>query len=116
MSETELSRSIQRAMKQLSIWCIRVQAGVHRVKGGMLYCAEPGTPDLCLPGLGWLEIKTQEGELSPFQVAWHDRAARMNVNVAVVRSVEQAVRVVRQWQAERALRSGQQPPLCAGKR
>lgn len=98
MSETELSRSIQRALKSLGIWVIRVQAGVHRVTGGVLHCAEPGTPDLCLPGLGWLEVKTTEGEPSPDQVAWHNRAARLGVNVAVVRSVEAAVRIAREWQ------------------
>jgi len=100
VSETQLSRSIQVALRQLGIWCIRVQAGIHRVRGGTLHCAERGTPDLCLPGLGWLEVKTEEGEPSPDQLAWHSRAAREGVRVAVVRSVEQAVRIVREWQAE----------------
>jgi hypothetical protein len=103
MSETQLSKGIQLALKQLDVWVIRVQAGTHRVRGGMLHCAEPGTPDLCLPGLGaWLEVKTDAGELSPFQVAWHARASRMGVNVAVVRSVSDAVRVVREWQEQRS--------------
>jgi hypothetical protein len=116
MSETDLSRSIRLALATLGIWVIRVQSGTHRVRGGTLHCAEPGTPDLCLPGLGWLEVKTQGGALEASQVAWHQRATREGVNVAVVRSVEQAVRVVREWKAERGLRSGQQPPLCAEKR
>lgn len=69
----------------------------------MMQLAEPGTPDLCLPALGaWLEIKTARGSLLPSQVMWHRRAEREGVRVAVVRSVEQAVRVVREWQADAA--------------
>ena len=115
VSETKISRAIQRALKQLGIWVIRVQAGTHRVRGGMLHCAEPGTPDLHLPGLGWLEVKTKAGEPSPFQLAWHDRAAQNHVRVAVVRSVSEAVSTVREWQAERGPLSAprQQPPPCA---
>lgn len=105
ISETELSRAIQLALKQLGVWVIRVQAGVIPALYGTtcryIHCAEPGTPDLCLPSLGaWLEVKTRDGEPSPQQLAWHARAAREGVRVAVVRSVEQAVRVVREWQAE----------------
>jgi hypothetical protein len=120
MSETDLSRSIRLALATLGVWVIRVQAGTIPALYGAtrryIHCAAPGTPDLCLPALGWLEVKTDAGEPSPVQLAWHTRAAREGVRVAVVRSVEQAVRVVREWQAERGLRSGQQPPLCARKR
>ena len=101
MSETDLSRSVRLALATLGVWVIRVQAGIHRVRGGTLHCAEPGTPDLCLPALGFLEVKTDAGELSPVQLAWHARAAREGVRVAVVRSAAEAVRVVREWQAER---------------
>lgn len=101
MSETDLSLSIRKALTSLGIWVIRVQAGMHRVTGGMLHCAEPGTPDLCLPALGWIEVKTQTGEPSPFQLAWHARAAREGIRVAVVRSVSEAVTIARLWQAER---------------
>ena len=105
MSETALSRSIRLALSALGVWVIRVQSGVlavaytptriHRV-----HCAEPGTPDLCLPALGWLEVKTARGEPSRVQLAWHNRAAREGVRVAVVRSVSEAVAVARKWQAE----------------
>ncbi len=106
MSETQLSRAIVVALKALGVWTIRVQSGVIPALYGTtrryIHCAEPGTPDLCLPGLGFIEVKTDAGELSPFQLAWHARAAREGVNVAVVRSVSDAVRVVRQWQEEKA--------------
>lgn len=102
MTETDLSRSIRKALAQLGVWCIRVQAGTIplSIAGGARYIhgAEPGTPDLCLPALGWLEVKAAKGKLAPSQAVWHARAAREGVRVAVVRSVEQAVRVVRGWQ------------------
>jgi hypothetical protein len=99
MSETDLSRSIRLALAVLGVWVIRVQAGIHRVRGGTLHCAESGTPDLMLPALGaWLEVKTQGGALEASQVAWHQRATREGVRVAVVRSVAEAVSAVREWQ------------------
>jgi hypothetical protein len=100
LSETDLSRDIQRALAQLGVWCIRVQSGQHRVRGGVLHCAEPGTPDLLLPALnGWLEVKTQDGALEASQVAWHQRATREGVRVAVVRSVSEAIATAQQWRA-----------------
>lgn len=101
MSETELSRSIRRALTQLGVWCIRVQAGVLPLSIGgaarYIHGAEPGTPDLCLPAIGWLEVKTAKGKLVPSQVVWHARAKREGVRVAVVRSVGEAVTTVRGW-------------------
>lgn len=105
MAETQLSRSIQKELTKLGIWWIRIQSGTHRVRGGMLHCAEPGTPDLCLPALGWLEIKLPGSEPSSVQLSWHSRAVREGLRVAVVRSVGEAVAVARRWEAE--ARSGQ---------
>lgn len=102
MSETALSRSIRKALATLGVWCIRVQASSVSVR---VHGAEPGTPDLWTP-LGWLEVKTLAGELLPSQVAWHLRAAREGVRVATVRSVEQAVRAVREWRALEGARNG----------
>lgn len=104
MSETGLSRMIRAGLAAIGVWAIRVQSGMLRVAAGprtyIVKLAEAGTPDLCLPALGWLEVKTQDGALSPSQVAWHARAAREGVRVAVVRSVGEAVAVARSWQAE----------------
>jgi hypothetical protein len=102
MSETDLSRSIRQALAAMGVWVIRVQAGQHRVRGGVLQCAEPGTPDLCLPALSaWFEVKTPKGALEASQVAWHQRATREGVKVAVVRSVSEAVTTVQEWQGNR---------------
>jgi hypothetical protein len=66
--------------------------------GRYMHCAEPGTPDLCLPALGaWLEVKTPRGRLSKEQRDWHAKAAKHGVPVATVRSVSEAVKVVRMW-------------------
>lgn len=92
-SETALSHCIRDALGGLGVWVIRVQAGKHRVKGGVLHCAEPGTPDLFCPALNlWLEVKLPEGKPLPTQIAWHARAGREGVAVVVVRSVADAVR------------------------
>jgi hypothetical protein len=95
VSETDLSRDIQRSLGKLGIWCIRVHAGKVRVARGWMQLAEPGTPDLHCPALAlWLEVKTQGGALEASQVAWHQRATREGVKVAVVRSVSDAISAV----------------------
>ena len=60
--------------------------------------ASSGTPDLWWAyrgHSGWLEVKTTAGELSHEQERWHSRARQQGVRVYIVRSVEQAIRVVR---------------------
>lgn len=99
MSETDLSRSIRDALAKLGVWCIRSGVSIKRGHGGT-NSGEPGQPDLCLPALGWLESKVGKGEPSTVQLAWHSRAQREGVNVAVVRSVADAIRVVAEWRGK----------------
>jgi hypothetical protein len=100
-SETELQRSVMKALRSLGIWCIRVHAGhMQGIRGGYMQGAEAGTPDLCLPALGFLEVKLPGGKVNEDQAKWHARAEREGVRVAVVRSTADAVRVVRSWRAE----------------
>lgn len=58
-----------------------------------------GTPDLLVMLQGdryvWIELKTDAGKLSPKQEQWHVRAWKRGHSVAVCRSVEEALRVVR---------------------
>ena len=96
MSETALSKAIKQGLEAAGYWVLRIQAGQHRVKGGVLHCAEAGTPDLFLPALNlWLEVKLPKGPTKPSQVAWHARAAKEGVTVVVVRSLADAVEAVR---------------------
>lgn len=101
MSETDLSRSIRRALTALGFWCIRVQSGTLPVQYGArvhyVHCAEPGTPDLILPALGWMEVKTTDGKLEASQLAWHRRAADEGIRVETVRSVSAAVSTATRW-------------------
>jgi hypothetical protein len=62
----------------------------------------PGAPDLlcevCRAGVWlavWLEVKTATGRLRPEQVRWHEAARAEGRHVAVVRSVGDALEVVR---------------------
>jgi hypothetical protein len=96
MTETALSRSIRSALESIGVWCERIQAGQHRVRGGVLHCASPGTPDLYCPALNlWLEVKTKTGGLEASQELWFARAEREGVAVVVVRSVAEALDAVR---------------------
>lgn len=58
-----------------------------------------GSPDLpfIVDGdrAGWLELKTEDGRLSPDQVVWHQAARRRGMFVEVVRAVDEAVDAVR---------------------
>lgn len=97
--ETKLSKSIQDALKRLKFWCIRVQCGIVPLgRGRFMHLAESGTPDIWTP-FGWLEVK-DKSELSPAQIAWHDKAKEHNVRVAVVRSPQEAIDTVIKWKRE----------------
>lgn len=97
MKETELSKAIRDALDVLGVWHIRIQSGAIRVGQRFIKMGEPGVPDICLPALGWLEVKTKTGKVSDAQKAWHLRAAKENVKVAVVRSVKEAIDAVMSW-------------------
>lgn len=101
MTETELSKQIRKALEKSGVWVIRVQ-----VKGGYgrrsVATGEPGLPDLCLPELGWLEVKLPGGELSPAQAAWHARAASSGINVAIASTPIEALTIASIWKAARA--------------
>ncbi len=98
MSETDISRAIREALKKMGVWVVRLQSSGRRGPRSVA-TGEPGFPDLWTP-YGLLEVKTEKGKLSPEQELWHSRAKAEGVNVATVRSVEEACRVVEQWRAE----------------
>ena len=100
ITETELSKRIAMALDVVGIWCIRIPAAQLRLGRRAIHVAEPGTPDLCLPSLGWLEVKTVAGRVSSEQQRWHDRARRLGVRVAVVRNVRDAVRTALEWRSD----------------
>ncbi len=94
-SETELSHAIQSGLKQGGFHVERIQTGKHRVKGGWLQCASPGTPDLYVLGFGWLEVKMPGEKPNEDQEAWHRRARLAGDRVEVVSSLAEALRIVR---------------------
>ncbi|HEY3234310.1 MAG TPA: VRR-NUC domain-containing protein [Polyangiaceae bacterium] len=100
MSETELSLGVAHVLERLGCIVIRVHSGQVRVGGGYMQCAPSGTPDrlVLMPGgrSCWLEIKEKHGKISIDQKIWMDRAARLGHRVAVVRSVSEAVDVIKE--------------------
>jgi hypothetical protein len=79
-------------LEKLGFWSIRINAG----RRGGVRMAPKGTPDiLVLQPYVWLELKLKDGELRPEQVAFFERAKREGVPCAVVRSLQEAISVVR---------------------
>lgn len=99
-SETDLQRAIMKSLKRIGIRCIRINSGSFHGSGGHVHGAPPGTPDLCLPALGWFEIKLPGGKLRDDQKKWHAQAEREGVRVAVVSSTADAIRTARLWRSE----------------
>lgn len=97
LSETQISRGIQDAIEAMGLIVERLQSGTATgLRGGRMRLASPGTPDLFVAVGGglFLECKTPTGKLSENQLRWHRIARAHGVRVEVVRSVEDAVRVV----------------------
>lgn len=68
-----------------------------------------GLPDLAIVhdgSLFWLELKSADGRLSAAQLAMHARLRDAGCEVAVVRSVEEAVRALAAWNIPTRLAGG----------
>lgn len=99
--ETILQAQIIKALKTVGVWVIRTQVKGRR-SARSVATGEPGMPDLYLPGLGHLEVKYGEkSTCNDDQLAWHARARDAGVNVAVVRSAADAVRIVQLWRRQK---------------
>lgn len=97
MSETDLQQHIKRGLEKLGYWVIRTP--VSKKRGWKsVNAGEPGMPDLCLPALGWGEVKLPGNDLDPDQVEWHARAHLHGIRTGVWHSLEEALRDVRAWE------------------
>lgn len=94
--ETQLARAVVEAVEALGVPIIRIQSGKVPLRGRWMHLAPRGTPDFWTP-LGWLEIKTNDGELSEAQKLWKSQAEHWGVRVATIRDAQTAVTVVGQW-------------------
>lgn len=79
-------------------------AGEYRpaVTGGRLKAlgTKPGWPDIILVKDGHLyglELKTEDGRLSPAQVAAHEALAAAGATVAVAHGLDAAIAILRNW-------------------
>jgi hypothetical protein len=97
VSETALQRAIVKALETAGVWVIRTGVSSKRGSRGTT-SGEVGLPDLCLPGLGWLEVKLPGGKLSPGQAAWHAKAGTRGIRVEVASTVLEALQIVTLWQ------------------
>lgn len=92
MSETDLQRSILDGLEKLGFWAMRINSG----RRGGVKMAPKGTPDiLVLQPYVWLEVKLPVSSVNPDQIAFSERAKREGVPCAVVRSLLEAISVVR---------------------
>jgi hypothetical protein len=98
-TETQISRQIGKALDKLGIKHIRIQSGTLPMSSGsrFVHCAEPGTPDRVLPGLGWIEVKKPGGKLSDAQRRWKAWAEANGVNYIAVDNVADGVAAALVW-------------------
>lgn len=106
MSETDLVSAVLRALSlEPGITAWRNNVGEARVHGAHVrYGLGVGSADII--GLLWgsgrffaLECKTERGKLRVEQILWGRRVQEFGGHYAVVRSVEEAVKEVRQQRA-----------------
>ncbi len=123
VSESVLVTAILKALQLKGIMSWRANSGTQVIGASgssarrVIRGAPAGTPDILLTlpvrklfagtdtvrtipehaMLCGLEIKTATGKLQPSQIAWHAKAERHGVRVAVVTSISEALRVVSEW-------------------
>jgi hypothetical protein len=114
--EAELYESIVKLLRLHRVHVTRLaQARASRVTEGVpdLYLTVPWervaewTPRPCA---WWVEVKTRDGVLSEMQLAWHAAAKEAGVNVAVWRSVDDALA----WLGRVGLRRAESADRAAG--
>src|SRR6478609_2455134 len=101
MGETQISKDIRTELKKAGWRVERINAGMVKVTGGFMHLASKGTPDSLVMKSkslwGWLETKTEIGKLNEHQIAWHEWARSVGINVDVARSVKDAMDAVKKW-------------------
>lgn len=101
--ESSIQSSILEALTASGYWAWRVNSGATVVGEGtgqrMFRGAPPGTPDIRIeaPVAGYLEVKRPGEKLSKTQRAWHERAAKHGVRVAIVHSASEALHTMGCW-------------------
>ena len=88
MRENVLQRNIIRKLNDTSgVFAFKVDSPGRR-----------GVPDLCVlvdgGATAWIEVKTETGRLSPWQVRMHERMTGLGHRVYVVRSVQEVEQVL----------------------
>lgn len=80
VNETAIKKQITDALKQMGYRVYRIQCGRWRVKGGWMWGAPDGTPDLMVPlfcrgmkTLLWVETKTDKGVLREAQRRFYEQ-------------------------------------------
>jgi hypothetical protein len=103
-SERQIQISIKNALVMFGVVCIHIPnegrrsavAGRRLKQEGLL----PGAPDLVCVGdagrVAFLEVKAQKGRLSDTQTDCHDMLRRKGHAVAVVRSIDDALKALRE--------------------
>lgn len=96
-SESALQSRILEGLKMRGVWSFRVGRNKRRGKSsGFAPSGEDGVPDIWTE-YGWIEVKLPGEDLSPDQVAWHDKARRRGVNAGVARSGADAFDLIDAW-------------------
>ena len=95
--EDTIQHEIVKAIHRRGLFIFHIPNGGHRsMREGMRFKAigvVAGIPDLFIPArLLWLEVKTPTGRLSPAQVRIHSLLTAIGHRVAVVRSVDEALK------------------------
>ena len=102
--ESDLHNAIVRTLNNHGIINWTMLRGTAR--GGSVYCT-PGIPDIYLPGLGWLELKTETGSASVQQLRRHEELRDAGDNIAIITNINQALEVITKWEQKKLERRTQ---------
>lgn len=97
-SEHQIQQSIMDFLDLKHIYNQRLNSGAIETKaGGMVRLARPGTPDILigipfhgLTLLGFIEVKTRTGKLTPYQEVFKTDMEERGVCYIVARSIKEA--------------------------
>ncbi len=96
MIRVRLLSQIRKALSVAGVWVVPIRGS-------------EGTPPICLPEYGWIDL----WPISPEASAWHLRAMNVGLRVATVSTVHEALLQVSAW--ELASKNEPKPPVVRAK-
>ncbi len=95
MKEAEIQKYCLDSIRKIGVFCMRINSGKVKVRGGFMQLAPVGTADIVVYPEGklpcWLEIKQASGEQRLAQIAFQEKVTSLGHSYHVIKSINEVM-------------------------